>query len=586
MSRSLIAELGRRGVFRVAAAYAAVAWLLVQVAETLLPLYGFGNPAVRAVVAILVIGFVPAVILAWVFEWTPGGIRVDAGTAERTTHKSKWLDRSIVTVLVIAVVYFAVDKFVINSGKPPSATFGETSLAVCPFENLSPDPEQDYFATGVAEELLNLLARVPQLRVISRTSSFELCGRGLGITEIAERLDVTHVLEGSVRKTGNRLRVTAQLIEGPTDAHIWSDTWDRDLGDVFDIQDEIAGEVVSRLEVLLVQGMPRSERTDPLAYALTLQARKLQEPNTIDNQRRAVGLLQQALELDPDYVTALLALNVQAWGLREMEMQDVEEMALLERETYQRLVEIAPDDPRVVARQAWNKFEIEHDWQGAARLMERAINLAPGNITAVTWAGAFAYVIGRFDKSLEILHRALSIDPLCVDCAYFIMRVTYYAKDYDRVAEAYRQFRDLGGKGGIHTLGKAQLLGGQPEKALETFSGAPGGHADRSGQVMALHDLGRREEARLLFERLQESPDGEVSFNIAEAAAWIGDADAAFLWLEEEHGSDDYRHFFMNINDPVFERLHDDPRWQALARKVNLSDAQRAAIEFDPHLPH
>ena len=327
MSRSLFAELGRRGVFRVAAAYAAVAWLLIQVAETLLPVYGFGDQAVRAVVTVLIIGLLPAVILAWVFKWTPDGIRVDSETEGHTPRGHKWFDRTIVIVLLVAVAYFAVDKFVIDPSAVErrveeardegrreglSGAFGERSVAVCPFDNLSPDPEQDYFATGVAEELLNLLARIPELRVISRTSSFELCEQGLKIPEIAERLDVSHVLEGSIRKTGNRLRVTAQLIEGPSDAHLWSDTWDRDLGDIFDIQDEIAGEVVSRLEVLLVHGMPRSERTDPLAYALTLQATKLQESAAVEDNRRVVDLPQQALELDPDYVTALLKLNTHA----------------------------------------------------------------------------------------------------------------------------------------------------------------------------------------------------------------------------------------------------------------------------------
>jgi len=603
MGGSFISELKRRNVLRIAAAYAAVSWLLIQVAETVLPVYGFGDDAVRTVVTVLVIGFIPAVILAWVFEWTPTGIQLDGDAAARTPGAGKWLDRVIVVVLVIAVIYFAVDKFVIDPAQDTArieeameqgrqqgllGSFGDKSIAVCPFDNLSPDPNQQFFATGIAEELLNLLARIPELRVISRTSSFEVCGQEPDIPTIAARLDVSHVLEGSVRKDGDRIRITAQLIEGPADAHIWSDTWDRELGSIFDIQDEISSEVVSRLEVLLVQGMPRSERTDPLAYALVLEADNYFDVHPDGDPMDAIALLKKARELDPEYVAGLLALNVLAWEIKEGWERNIDEMTALERETYAALLRIAPDDPRVVARRAWENFEIEHDWPEAARLFERAVALAPGNATLLHWAGAYASIIGQFDLSLELTRRALSIDPLCHDCVYVNFKCNYYAKYLGAAIEAFQQLQSMGDYGGQHTLGKIFLLGGQPEQALESFSNWADEDEDRPGKAMALYSLGRLDEARRQFE-LAEAVAGSnpnvPRVNVAEAAAWMGDIDAAFEWLEKAHGDDDYRHFFLDINEPVFEVLHDDPRWQALARKVKLSDEQRAAIEFDPHLP-
>ena len=277
---SFLRELKRRNVLRFGAAYIAVSWLVVQVAETLFPLFGMDESAARNVVVVLAIGLVPALVFAWVFEVTPEGLRkeneVQRGESI-TARTGRRLDRFIIIALALAITYFAVDKFVLSPQRESvqarlqaeqlaTATeqareqgridalveaFGERSIAVLPFVDMSPGEDQEYFSDGISEELLNLLARVPELRVISRTSAFSYKNRDVKVTEVAEELDVNHVLEGSVRISGDRVRITAQLIDARSDSHIWSENYDRTLDDIFGIQDEIAAAVVERLKVTL-----------------------------------------------------------------------------------------------------------------------------------------------------------------------------------------------------------------------------------------------------------------------------------------------------------------------------------------------
>lgn len=599
---SLVAELKRRNVLRVAMAYAAIAWLLIQIAETVLPLYGFADSAARMVVTILVIGFIPVVVLAWVFEWTPEGIRRDTKEIPRAPGDAEWLDRLIVITLVIAVSYFAIDKFILDPARDREIvqeakeegrqealldSYGDKSIAVLPFENMSADPEKAFFGRGLAEEMLNLLARIPELRVISRSSSFKLSDEGLDIPEIAERLDVAHVLEGSVRIAGDHIRVTAQLIEGTTDAHIWSNTWDSEIKDIFAIEDEIADEVVKRLEILLSGDMPRSVRTDPVAYSLFIQAQQEEDGP------HKVALLKEALELDPDYVQALLKLNylswqmVQAWPFDDEEERETYKR--LERETYTHAVDIAPDDPEVLTRRAWEAFEIHQDWPAAARLFERATEIDPHNYGVLSWLPWYALMIDRVDIALQFAERGMSIDPLCWGCAYQLMRLNYLAGRFTEALHWNEAFQEKGGRGGFITLGKTYLLLGKPELALQAFDKQQEDEITLPGKVMALHDLGRHQEARALFEDLAsrdaDAGLGGIGNLAAQMAAWIGETDKAFEWLELAFGDNDYRHFPIHYNDPMFKNLHGDPRWQALLRKVNLTDEQKAAIRFNPHLP-
>ncbi len=239
---SLYAELKRRNVLRVGTAYVVVAWLVIQVAETIFPLFGFDDTPARIVVIVLAIGFVPTLILAWIFELTPEGLRKEADVDRSesiTPRTAKKLDRMIMVVLALGLAYFSFDKFVLSESREADIaeqarqegrsealveSYGEKSIAVLAFDDMSPASDQEYLSDGIAEELLNLLAKIPELRVISRSSAFSYKGKDVKLTQVAEELNVAHILEGSVRKAGNRIRITAQLIEARSDTHLWSET--------------------------------------------------------------------------------------------------------------------------------------------------------------------------------------------------------------------------------------------------------------------------------------------------------------------------------------------------------------------------
>jgi TolB-like protein len=371
---SLLRELQRRNVIRVATAYVVTAWLVIQVVETIFPAFGFGDQAIRLAVIVFGIGFIPAVIGAWVFEWTPEGLKRDDGE-EAAPGRGRNVDRAIVVILALGIVYFAFDKFVLAPERAAEREavvaeqaaeearkgfYGDRSIAVLPFDNLSSDPEQVYFVDGVAEEILNLLARIRDLRVISRSSSFAVRGQGLEIPDIAERLDVAHVLEGSVRRAGNRVRVTAQLIEARTDTHLWSKTYERELDNVFQIQDEIAADVAKNLEITLLSPLPHSRNVHPEAYALVQQVSQIFQVRGKGTAARMYPLAKRALELDPDYPEAVKWLIYAEWmrGLEGLISwgEANSKIELLES----RYAELAPDSGFLEASKA---FELEQGGQ-------------------------------------------------------------------------------------------------------------------------------------------------------------------------------------------------------------------------------
>ena len=305
---SLFAELKRRNVFRVGIAYVVLAWLLLQVGDTLAPALHLPEWINSALAFFLILGFPLAIFFAWAFEMTPEGLKLEKHVdrdASITPVTGRKLDRTIIVMLVAALAYF-----VWQSQKAPApdeiveTSSGQASIAVLPFENMSSDEEQEYFSDGLTEELLNLLAKISELRVTSRTSAFYYKGKDIKLADVGRELDVDHILEGSVRKSGNRIRITAQLIEVDSDAHLWSETWDRDLDDVFAIQDEIAAKVVEELRVQLLGELPHAVATDGASYSLFLRARHTINQRTHESLARGEELIDQSLEIDPGYAPA------------------------------------------------------------------------------------------------------------------------------------------------------------------------------------------------------------------------------------------------------------------------------------------
>jgi TolB-like protein len=602
----MLEQLRQRNVHRVALAYLAGAWLIVQVIDTLTPdILPAG--VFRATITILTIGFVPSLVLAWIFEWTPEGLKRErAVPAGAPVPESRWLDRAIIVTLVIAVGYFAIDKFVIDPVRDKEEIeaaaieavedalasnllekYADRSVLVLPFLNLSADPEQEYFADGIAEELLNLLAKIEELRVISRSTSWTFKGKDIDIAEIQEKLDVSHILEGSVRKAGNQVRVTAQLIDARTDAHLWSETYDRTLDDIFAIQDEISAMVVDQLKIKLLAGPPSAKEIDPVAYDLYLRGKHL--THTVRTQAafgEAVELLSRAVELAPDYVPAI-------WELaraiaNSMAPEDAAAKDTRVRELVERLVELAPDSSYA---NGWlSAFaEQEGDLQAAALYRERALagasdsNLYLQLAITVRWLTMF----GRMEEAAALAFYVVDRDPACTTC---INALAYTLRKAGRHREAAQAFEELlQWREGVPllywNLGVAWLVAGEPGKALDYFELAPRGNREM-GRMLALHDLGRHEEFDAEFSKMLADPE-EHPEGIARIAAWTGQNDLAFEQLElavDREGP----MFVQAIKrgGDLYAPITSDPRWQAfLDRYDTAQEEDLSRIRFNPKLP-
>lgn len=596
----LISELRRRNVLRVALAYIIAAWLIIQVVETLFPVFGFSDKAIRTVVVVLGIGFVPAVVGAWVFQFTPDGLQLDKGVDHPqvvSQSTSRNLDRAIIVVLVLGMSYFALDKFVLAPdraavreaevaeqarAKAVVGFYGDRSIAVLPFENMSSDVEQEYFADGIAEDVLTLLAGIRELRVISRSSAFAFKGQGLEIREIAERLDVAHILEGSVRKSGSKVRVTAQLIEARTDTHLWAQTYDRDLEDIFAIQDEIAADVAKNLQIELLRPLPKSRPTDPEVRALTQQAKQISEIGGRDKGERMHPLLQRALEIDPDHVPALEWMGSANFDRHVAGFIDDEEFERLNEQVLQRIFELDPDNATLMMVSAFEAGRA-NNLEQAAELFERTLSTDASNSNVVNIAGFFALEIGHFDTAVRILKHATAIDPLCYQCLYQLSRAYMYAGNFDAAEQTRERYIAIG-SGGRYWLGLIKLLQEDAAGALAVYEAFPEDQAQgMAGRAMAHHDLGETEKAEAALTELLAAETGQ-KIRIAETYAWMGRNDDAFEWLQLI-AEQDPAQARLSVFVPVFRNLHDDPRWDVWRESIGMSAARLDAIEFNPDLP-
>ncbi len=602
---SIIAELKRRNVLRVGAAYLVAAWLLVQVAETILPLFGFDETPTRILVIVLAIGILPALVLTWVFELTPEGLVRDTGDTVADPKANRRFDRVIIAALVVAVALFAAHTFVIDPARDAARidaatqagrteaiveAFGDKSIAVLPFRNMSTDPERDFFAEGIAEELLNLLAKVNGLRVISRTSSFQFKDADLNIPEIAKQLGVAHVLEGSVRWSGNTIRITAQLIAADSDTHLWSETYDRDFVDIFAIQDEVAASVVEELKVTMEVGLPTAKRHDPEAYALFVQAMQLAaqaDPTTLETRE---SLLLRAVEIEPDYLDAKLWLSRVSWrlsGWASAEGDQARLAALRDRANALRdeVEAVDPTHPGLNVVRGWEAFS-QNQLQSAADYAEIAIERAPRDYEALVLAGKVFEHLGRLDTTTRILEYLTRRDPLGFWANSNLADLSAKKGDLERAIESYRTALAISpGSSAIRwKLGAALLMSGQPEAALEQFGQEPDFYYRLHGTALALNDLGDTDGSEEAMAELLDAVselENPWLFGFARAYAWLGDADRAFEYLYQmrERRSANLAGFEHN---PYFRKMRDDPRWQPLVDEI---EEAVASIEFNPKLP-
>lgn len=415
---SIVRELKRRNVFRVAAAYAAIAWLVVQVAETVLPVFDAAPGTLRIVVILAAIGFVPAVVIAWLFELTPDGLQRDEGAEQdpgfsRRVHDR--LNRIILVFLSLAVVYFAVDKFALSNGGSAS-TPKEVSIAVLPFVNQSDAEGMVFFSDGVAEDILGLLSRTDGLRCIARSSSFAFRSADTPASVIGERLGVDYLLTGTLRQHGNRVRVNVRLVETVSESLVWSRNFDRSLDDVFAIQDDISRQVVEAVAPSITATQIASRPPSTNDYVAYLKARHvyLQGRNSADPERvhEARQLFEELLRDSPDYSRAHAGLADVWSGLAILGAVATEEGYTRATESALRALEIDPGNAE--AWYALGDIRVEFNWDlpAAQAAYDRAVALAPQDADGLRGYAYFLRQSGQTDKAVATYKRALSIDPL------------------------------------------------------------------------------------------------------------------------------------------------------------------------------
>lgn len=526
----LIAELKRRKVFRTAVIYAASTWLLLQVAQLLLEMLGVPPWGLKLVFVLLVLGFPLALILSWIHQITPQGLKRELDSP---------------------------------AGEPAAAPVTDTSIAVLPFDNMSDDPANIHFADGLSEELLNLLSRIPGLRVVARTSSFSFRGRSISAATIAQELKVSYLLEGSVRKAGNRIRITAQLIRGIDSSHAWSKAFDRDLNDIFAVQDEIAAAVVGELELKLLGGAaPKSWQTDPDAYAHFLRGRHFLELASTTGYEQAITELEAALAIDPKFGPAWAVLGALYWGEANNSLIDYSEGSRRARANSDKALALNPDLAEPLSLLGYLDVIEGVDFDGGMRRMERAHQLEPNNPRILTRLANIAVRSGKLDDALRYCQQALKSDPLSANAHAIYGNTCYFAGRLEEAVAMRRKVLELspGWLSGHFNLGKILLARNDAAAALVEMQQEQSTFWRLTGLTLAHHALGHAEPSDAALSEFMQLELGGKAYQLVQVHAYRGEIDLAFQWLDRAAATHDSGLVFAGV-DPLLANLHADPRW-------------------------
>ncbi len=474
---SFFSELRRRNVIRVAVAYSIVAWLVAQIAELAFDSFGTPEWAMKTILLVLVLGLPIAILFAWAFEMTPEGIKLekDVDRSQSITQTTgRKLNYTIIGVLAAALV-LAIATRDIRFGseesdqKPVIAEDQEKSIAVLPFVNMSDDPDNEYFSDGISEELLNVLVKVEGLRVASRTSSFSFKGKDTSIPDIADALNVEHVLEGSVRKAGDTVRITAQLIDVRTDSHLWSETYDRKLEDVFLIQDEISAHIVEALRVALGTGevvQTASRPTDNLdAYEDYLRGRHFWQRRGEENIRKAIELFEGAVAADPGFARALSSLASAHLTMPTYSGEPEDDHYPLALQYANKAMELDPEIAESHAVIA-DLLRIEGRWVEAESYYLKAIQLEPGNATGYLWYAEQMAGVGNPEECLVNALKALELDPFNAGVNSMTAFAHLINDDWESAKDFARAAWDLGHPGSIYELIQLEIREGDIDVAM------------------------------------------------------------------------------------------------------------------------
>jgi TolB-like protein/Flp pilus assembly protein TadD len=474
----------------------------------------------------------------------------------------------------------------------PVADVADTpSIAVLPFVNMSDDTANEYFADGLAEELLNVLSKIRGLRVASRTSAFSFKGVKVDIPTVAQKLNVATILEGSVRKAGNRVRVSAQLIHVATDSHLWSETYDRELEDIFAVQDDIAKSVVKELRAALmgekpdaaataavgaeVEAAARGRGQDAEAYRLYMQANFHNDRLTAEDFMIAIEAYRAALKLDPNYALAWAGLSIAyAHGTAQGWLgDDLDEGFGLARQAAVKAVELAPDLAESHEAVGVIRYAREWDWKGAEASFARALELAPHNVRIICNAIFILHARRRHDEAIALLRHAVELDPLSGAVHCFLGNSYRFAGRLDEAQTAIRKSLELSPRSGFanYFYSEICLSQGRLDEALEAAKREIHDMFRQLALANVYHAQGRHAESNAALDALIETFMDNAALQIAEALAFRGERDRAFEWLERARVQRDAGMSMVRAL-PTLRGLHSDPRWGLFLQRVGLAD--------------
>jgi TolB-like protein/Flp pilus assembly protein TadD len=580
--QSFFAELKRRHVYRVAIAYGVVAWLMVQIATQVFPFFEIPNWIVRLVVLVTALGFPAALIIAWAFEMTPAGLK-RAEEVRPNEYIPRWSTRKF-TALVITVAIFAAGVPLVHliRNKPAflsrisaASALSQKSIAVLPLLNETGGPDEEYFSDGLSEELIAALAQVKGLKVIGRNSSFRFKGQKEDSRVIGERLGVSTLLEGTVRKQEDRVRIVAELINAADGSELWSQTFDRQLKCIFAVQTEIAQAVATSLELTFGNAKDNHGRNGPTnsveAHNAYLQGHFYFQRRSLEDYVKAVGFFDQAIQLDPEYALAY-AERAEAWSwigdLKSEQRKEAWSKAARDAES---AVAIEPQLAEAHAALGWVRFFIE--WKIADGLAElkRAQQLAPWNPTANDLLARVMIYLGQFEDAETLARQAIERDPLAYQARASLARLLFVQGKLDEADASARKAAELQptAAGNHRWQVFVAMQRGDGEAALREAELEPDERYRRFELALAHHARGNRAAANAALSELIARDRNVMAYQIAEVYAWRGESDKAFEWLQVSLDNHDTGLLSLLI-DPLMRGLQHDYRFASLLAKVGL----------------